>query len=224
VSLRLAGFDVRAVGDGIAALRAVEERRPDVVVLDLDLPIMNGFAVHEALRMQASMSELPIVVVSGTDLASPSPVAARLDKPVPADALISTLFDVLSHTAMDAALHVRQVVWLCPRCRRVVRESQERGHPMTSEMRLDNKPCSSHCKAPADDAVVSRAGLIDLGVARGTHDDDAEGRSPCVPVGAAFSSGSRRPIAQLYGTERSRQNAAIRYESRCSANCAGRRR
>ena len=87
-SLRLAGFDVRLVADGIAALREVDERRPDVVLLDLDLPIMNGFAVHEALRMQASTRELPIVVVSGTGWASPSPVAARLDKPVPADALI----------------------------------------------------------------------------------------------------------------------------------------
>jgi two-component system response regulator MprA len=65
-SLRLAGFDVQTASDGIAALNEIDRRRPDVVVLDLDLPIMNGFTVHEALRMQDATCDLPIVVVSGT--------------------------------------------------------------------------------------------------------------------------------------------------------------
>jgi DNA-binding response OmpR family regulator len=98
-SLRLAGFDVQTAADGIAALNEIDRRRPDVVVLDLDLPIMNGFTVHEALRMQDATCDLPIVVVSGTGWRSPSPVAARLDKPVPAEQLIATIVDVLSRAA-----------------------------------------------------------------------------------------------------------------------------
>jgi CheY-like chemotaxis protein len=159
-SLRLGGFDVRTVADGIAALRAIDERRPDVVLLDLDLPIMNGFAVHEALRTQAGTRELPIVVVSGTGWASPSPVAATLNKPVPADQLITTLFEVLSRAAIGAVSSARQIVWLCPSCRRVIRESQEPGHPMTSEMRLDPKACGE-CVAIQNERVLSRSGLID---------------------------------------------------------------
>jgi two-component system response regulator MprA len=49
-ALRLGGFDVDTAGDGIAALKQIEEERPDAVLLDLDLPRLNGFAVHAMLQ------------------------------------------------------------------------------------------------------------------------------------------------------------------------------
>src|SRR4051812_31160484 len=48
--LRLSGFAVRSAQDGTGALRAVHERVPDAVVLDLGLPGMDGVAVVSALR------------------------------------------------------------------------------------------------------------------------------------------------------------------------------
>ncbi|MDQ1459256.1 MAG: hypothetical protein QOI08_740, partial [Actinomycetota bacterium] len=37
------GFDVTEAGDGTAALEAVENRRPDLVILDVNLPVVGGF-------------------------------------------------------------------------------------------------------------------------------------------------------------------------------------
>ena len=44
------GFSVRTARDGAEALRLFAERRPDVVLLDVDMPVANGFAVCAAIR------------------------------------------------------------------------------------------------------------------------------------------------------------------------------
>lgn len=139
-ALRLGGFNVEAVGDGLAALQRVSDRRPDAIVLDLDLPIMNGFAVHTALQQDERTRHIPVIVVTGTGLNSPVPVAATLSKPIPADALVTILFDALRDVLRQPDTE-RIVLWLCPQCGRVSRETAEVGDPMTSEMRKDAAPC-----------------------------------------------------------------------------------
>ena len=63
--LRLSGFAVRSAQDGPGALRAVHERAPDAVVLDLGLPGMDGVAVVTALR--AMDHDVPVCVLSARD-------------------------------------------------------------------------------------------------------------------------------------------------------------
>ncbi|MHC1562200.1 response regulator transcription factor [Actinomycetospora sp. C-140] len=63
--LRLSGFAVRSAEDGPGALRAVHERVPDAVVLDLGLPGMDGVAVVTALR--AMDHDVPVCVLSARD-------------------------------------------------------------------------------------------------------------------------------------------------------------
>jgi len=63
--LRLSGFAVRSAEDGPGALRAVHERVPDAVVLDLGLPGMDGVAVVAALR--AMDHDVPVCVLSARD-------------------------------------------------------------------------------------------------------------------------------------------------------------
>ncbi|WP_300681416.1 response regulator [Nocardioides sp.] len=62
INLRSAGFEVVTAGDGAEALNGVVEHRPDVVVLDLGLPDMDGVQVIESLR---GWSQVPILVLSG---------------------------------------------------------------------------------------------------------------------------------------------------------------
>jgi len=59
--LRLAGFDVIVAGDGVRALEAARGRRPDLVVLDLGLPGLDGLEVARTLRRE---SEVPIIMLT----------------------------------------------------------------------------------------------------------------------------------------------------------------
>jgi len=62
--LEHAGYAVLAAGDGPAALQAIRTRRPDLVVLDLGLPGMDGLDVARAVRRD---SALPIVMLTARD-------------------------------------------------------------------------------------------------------------------------------------------------------------
>ncbi|WGW12619.1 response regulator transcription factor [Saxibacter everestensis] len=64
-SLRFAGFDVVAAGTGNEALRAAEENQPDLVVLDVMLPDMDGFTVTRRLR--SSGRHIPVVFLTARD-------------------------------------------------------------------------------------------------------------------------------------------------------------
>jgi DNA-binding response OmpR family regulator len=59
--LRRAGFDVVSAGDGQEALDALAEAKPDLVVLDLMLPKVDGYAVTRSLRAQG---DTPIIMLT----------------------------------------------------------------------------------------------------------------------------------------------------------------
>jgi two-component system, OmpR family, response regulator len=64
-ALRIAGMAPRAVADGDAALRAVDERRPDLVVLDVGLPDLDGFEVCRTLRDRGE--QVPVIFLTARD-------------------------------------------------------------------------------------------------------------------------------------------------------------
>lgn len=66
-----AGFHVTEAEDGFDALDKVRKNKPDVVLLDVMMPGMDGFAVCEQLRNESATAELPIIMLSAkTDLDS----------------------------------------------------------------------------------------------------------------------------------------------------------
>ncbi len=63
------GFRVRTAADGEAALVEVREKRPDLILLDLALPHLDGFSVLQTLKADASTRDLPVVIVTAnTDI------------------------------------------------------------------------------------------------------------------------------------------------------------
>lgn len=98
-SLERAGHRVVAAADGAAALRAVREHRPDLVVTDVDMPHMTGLDLCRAIRADDDLRHIPVVLASGSLLpgdgrAEAAGASATLLKPfVPAQflALITTL-------------------------------------------------------------------------------------------------------------------------------------
>jgi two-component system OmpR family response regulator len=64
-SLRFAGFDVVGAGDGAEALALAEQHRPDLVVLDVMMPDMDGFTVTRKLRERGR--DIPVVFLTARD-------------------------------------------------------------------------------------------------------------------------------------------------------------
>jgi CheY-like chemotaxis protein len=63
--LAKAGYGVRQVSDGVAALRSIEGDPPDVVLLDLLMPKMTGFDVLREMKKNPSLSGIPVIIMSG---------------------------------------------------------------------------------------------------------------------------------------------------------------
>jgi signal transduction histidine kinase/CheY-like chemotaxis protein len=66
------GWTTRTAGDGLEALSCLEAGwRPDLVLLDLQLPEMDGFQFLEALRQRPEWADLPVIVATGMTLEEP---------------------------------------------------------------------------------------------------------------------------------------------------------
>jgi DNA-binding response OmpR family regulator len=84
-ALTLNGLAVMRAADGLTALRVVEDYRPDVVVLDLMLPQVDGWAVLREFQSRPSTRSIPVVVVTGADTSTVTHAKAVIRKPVDPD-------------------------------------------------------------------------------------------------------------------------------------------
>src|SRR3954465_6267576 len=64
IHLRNAGYDVRTAKDGIEGGYAVLRKRPDLMILDVQMPYMNGFELLAALRSDEETSMIPVIMVT----------------------------------------------------------------------------------------------------------------------------------------------------------------
>ncbi|ONF97322.1 response regulator transcription factor [Sphingomonas jeddahensis] len=62
--LRARGFDVTIARDGGAALNAVGDRLPDVIVLDTMMPVLDGYGVLRRLRSKAETEKVPVLMLT----------------------------------------------------------------------------------------------------------------------------------------------------------------
>ena len=95
--LRLDGFTVVAVEDGIDALRHLEINHPAAVVLDLGLPRLGGRDVQREIMSRNEMRAIPIVIVTGeeTDDLDPNDFVCILRKPIDPQSLVMAVRDCL---------------------------------------------------------------------------------------------------------------------------------
>ncbi|MCA1560070.1 MAG: response regulator [Acidobacteria bacterium] len=96
-ALSAVGYDVRTAHDGPAALRTAEMFNPDVAILDIGLPVMDGYELAERLRSAAAGRSMKLVAVTGYGQAADRRRArlagfhAHLIKPVRLDELLQVL-------------------------------------------------------------------------------------------------------------------------------------
>ena len=90
INFRSAGYQVITATDGVTAWRKFDQVRPDLLVLDLNLPQMSGFRLLELVR---SESDVPILILTAYDFAEAEEVAQYrpnlfLKKPFDVETLI----------------------------------------------------------------------------------------------------------------------------------------
>ncbi len=91
--LRLEGYRVESAGDGAEALRVLERYSPSVILLDMRMPVLNGWQFADAMRKQGLQSKL-VVMSAGRDTASwAAEIGADgvLTKPFALDDLLTTV-------------------------------------------------------------------------------------------------------------------------------------
>lgn len=100
-------FEVTQAADGLAALDALRERVPDVIVTDLALPRMDGFELLARVRADPRLAGVPIIALSGYSgkenemRAREAGSAIVLQKPCLPDTLVDALNSVLAPRRTD---------------------------------------------------------------------------------------------------------------------------
>ena len=99
------GYDVVEACDGGEALRKIEETGPDLVLLDIQMPVLDGFAVLRQLRQDPRFAALPVVAVTAYAMRGDREKTlkagfnAYLSKPVDATALRTRIEQLLNERA-----------------------------------------------------------------------------------------------------------------------------
>jgi len=84
LELSLSDLLVRCVADGQAAMRSITERPPDVLILDVSLPGLNGFEIVQSLRSTQDLRllKIPVIVYTSNDLTEPEREKLKLGETV----------------------------------------------------------------------------------------------------------------------------------------------
>jgi chemosensory pili system protein ChpA (sensor histidine kinase/response regulator) len=95
------GFDVVTARDGVDALKTLADRRPDVILLDIEMPRMDGFEFAKTIRSDAKTSSIPIAMITSRtadkhrNRAAELGVDRFLGKPYQEEELLGALAELL---------------------------------------------------------------------------------------------------------------------------------
>ena len=95
--LQIEGYEVIEATNGAQAVDLAEAVRPDLILMDLSLPVVDGLSATRSIRENPSLTEVPVIALSGHDLAEVQRDAQRagctdyLMKPIDFDALRSMI-------------------------------------------------------------------------------------------------------------------------------------
>lgn len=61
------GFTVMAAKDGEEGMRLVREKKPDIILLDIQMPVLDGLGVLDALKADNELAKIPVIILSNVD-------------------------------------------------------------------------------------------------------------------------------------------------------------
>jgi CheY-like chemotaxis protein len=100
--LDTAGYTVLQAEDGVGLLERVKTERPDLILMDLQLPRIDGFTLIRDLKAHEETRQIPVVVTTAYSQPEPQAkaleagCAAYLTKPLDSHVLLRTVADVLA--------------------------------------------------------------------------------------------------------------------------------
>jgi len=99
MSLERAGHQVLVAEDGLRGVAVAMKQRPEVIVLDLMMPVMDGATFIAAKNRDSRVADIPIIVVTAAGRADVEGVAAVMRKPF----LLDDFLDVVSRCVATSA-------------------------------------------------------------------------------------------------------------------------
>ena len=66
--LEIEGYEVLEAGDGAQAVELALDRKPDLILMDLSLPIIDGLSATRQIRQNEAMKSVPIIALTAHDL------------------------------------------------------------------------------------------------------------------------------------------------------------
>jgi two-component system alkaline phosphatase synthesis response regulator PhoP len=64
VKLNKAGFEIKIVGDGVEALEVLKSFTPDIILLDLVMPVKDGFTTLTEIKQDPKLKSIPVLIAS----------------------------------------------------------------------------------------------------------------------------------------------------------------
>ena len=61
------GFNIYQAGDGMEGLKVLEETSPDLVLLDISMPVMNGIEFLQVIRHESKYKDIPVFILSAVN-------------------------------------------------------------------------------------------------------------------------------------------------------------
>jgi two-component system, cell cycle response regulator DivK len=107
--LQFSGFDVVEAANGMEALQRAADEKPDIILMDLSLPVMDGWEATRRLKADARTAEIPVVALTGHALAGISEGAkqagcdAFITKPCLPEDLVREIRKVLDEPSASRA-------------------------------------------------------------------------------------------------------------------------
>ena len=97
------GYDVRTAPNGRDALASARRERPDVVVMDVNMPVLDGLSACRRLRDDARTASLPVLIISSQPVGERRLAECRADRFLRKPFDITRLVDEIETCVRDSA-------------------------------------------------------------------------------------------------------------------------
>ena len=166
--LKLEGYDVEAVGDGVSVMKAIEKSTPDVIVMTPVLPGINGVEVSRFVRENRQYKGIPIIFLAENeepllnDIPDLSQAFGIINKPIDPTKLVNTIKEYLENGAAhekditESLKSIEELLGWDVSDKKMVKNTEEVLHGKSTERSFDvTEMLAGNINVPEKDTFVN---------------------------------------------------------------------